>query len=58
MSRLLKFFGYKKIKCIRCKLLVRVRKGHHRLKICPKCQEKVDGLGYLLNDLLKSMEAF
>lgn len=58
MDWLRKLFGYKQIKCIRCKLLVWVKKNHHWLKICSKCQEKVDGLSYLLSDLLESMEAF
>lgn len=51
MSRLLRIILRKKeIKCIRCKLLVAVPKDHHWLKVCPKCQEKMDALIYLVKD--------
>lgn len=51
MNRLLRIILSKKeIKCIRCKLLVTVPKDHHWLKMCPKCQEKMDDLIYLVKD--------
>lgn len=56
MDWLRKLFGYKQIKCIRCKLLVWVKKNHHWLKICLKCQEKVDGLTYITKDILKGQD--
>lgn len=56
MDWLRKLFGYKQIKCIRCKLLVWVKKNHHYLKICPKCQEKADGFSYIMRDILPSVD--
>ncbi len=52
---LLRVFGKKEIRCIRCKLLVIVPKDYHWLKVCPACKIKSDGLIYLIKDALKSL---
>ena len=46
-----KLLGYKQIKCIKCGLLVWVKKDHHWLRPCPKCQEQIDGITYMIKDV-------
>lgn len=52
----MKVAGKKQIRCIRCKLLVWVGKDHHWLKLCPKCQLRIDGLIYIVEDTLTSLD--
>lgn len=52
----MKVVGKKQIRCIRCKMLAWVSKDHHWLKPCPKCQEKIDGITYIVEDTMQHLE--